>query len=413
MSQIIVDDVSKRFKLYTSRANSIKERFTARRLARYEEFWALRDVSLEIPPATTFGLIGHNGSGKSTLLRCIAGIYKPTSGSISVDGRISALLELGAGFHPDLTGKENIYLNAAILGLSTKEIDAVFDDIVDFSGISGFIDAPVKVYSSGMFVRLGFAVAVHVNPEILLIDEVVAVGDEEFQRRCFEHIHSLRRSGVTIVLVTHSLGLVQSMCDQAAWFDHGEIRALGTATEAVTSYLAKVNADEMGDAESSAAGLTSGLTDDVLRRGSGEIRFTDIAVLDASGTRTMYAMPGEAVTVRMQFECSDPVADPVFGVGIRHEGGQLMTLQTTLRDPFDTGTVRTDGVVEFHIPNLPLFTGRYFVNVYAVDSRSTHVYDEIEYALALDVRGETIRGIDGFVDIPGAWSLRPAEEVEG
>ncbi|HNJ70273.1 MAG TPA: ABC transporter ATP-binding protein, partial [Microthrixaceae bacterium] len=189
MSQIVVDDVSKRFRLYTSRANSLKERFTARRFARYEDFWALRDVSLEIPPATTFGLIGHNGSGKSTLLRCIAGIYQPTSGTVSVDGRISALLELGAGFHPDLTGKENIYLNAAILGLSTKEIDAVFDDIVDFSGIAGFIDAPVKVYSSGMFVRLGFAVAVHVNPEILLIDEVVAVGDEEFQRRCFEHIH--------------------------------------------------------------------------------------------------------------------------------------------------------------------------------------------------------------------------------
>ena len=201
MSQIVVDDVSKRFRLYTSRANSLKERFTARRFARYEDFWALRDVSLEIPPATTFGLIGHNGSGKSTLLRCIAGIYQPTSGTVSVDGRISALLELGAGFHPDLTGKENIYLNAAILGLSTKEIDAVFDDIVDFSGIAGFIDAPVKVYSSGMFVRLGFAVAVHVNPEILLIDEVVAVGDEEFQRRCFEHIHSLRRSGVTIVLL--------------------------------------------------------------------------------------------------------------------------------------------------------------------------------------------------------------------
>ena len=406
MSQIVVDDVSKRFRLYTSRANSLKERFTARRFARYEDFWALRDVSLEIPPATTFGLIGHNGSGKSTLLRCIAGIYQPTSGTVSVDGRISALLELGAGFHPDLTGKENIYLNAAILGLSKKEIDSVFDDIVDFSGIGGFIDAPVKVYSSGMFVRLGFSVAVHVNPEILLIDEVVAVGDEEFQRRCFEHIHTLRRSGVTIVLVSHSLGLVQSMCDHAAWFDHGEIRAMGTSTEAATAYLSKVNADEQTDA----APAAEGITDDVLRRGSGEIRFADIAVLDATGTRTMFAMPGEEITVRMEFSCTSPVVDPMFGVGIRHENGQLMSLKTTLDSPIDPGTVRTDGVVEFKVSRLPLLTGRYFINVYAVDSHSTHVYDEIEHGLTLNVRGEPKRGVDGYFDVDGVWSMRGAEE---
>ena len=406
MSQIVVDDVSKRFRLYTGRANSLKERFTARRFARYEEFWALRDVSLEIPPATTFGLIGHNGSGKSTLLRCIAGIYQPTKGTVSVGGRISALLELGAGFHPDLTGKENIYLNAAILGLSKKEIDSVFDDIVDFSGIGGFIDAPVKVYSSGMFVRLGFSVAVHVNPEILLIDEVVAVGDEEFQRRCFEHIHTLRRSGVTIVLVSHSLGLVQSMCDHAAWFDHGEIRAMGTSTEAATAYLSKVNADEQTDA----APAAEGITDDVLRRGSGEIRFADIAVLDATGTRTMFAMPGEEITVRMEFSCTSPVVDPMFGVGIRHENGQLMSLKTTLDSPIDPGTVRTDGVVEFKVSRLPLLTGRYFINVYAVDSHSTHVYDEIEHGLTLNVRGEPKRGVDGYFDVDGVWSMRGAEE---
>jgi len=406
MSQIVVDDVSKRFRLYTSRANSLKERFTARRFARYEEFWALRNVSLEIPPATTFGLIGHNGSGKSTLLRCIAGIYQPTSGHISVDGRISALLELGAGFHPDLTGKENIYLNAAILGLSKKEIDSVFDDIVDFSGIGDFVDAPVKVYSSGMFVRLGFSVAVHVKPEILLIDEVVAVGDEEFQRRCFEHIHSLRRSGVTIILVSHNLGLVQTICDQGAWFDHGEIQVLGTSTEAATAYLSKVNAEEQ---EGAAAPSTEGITDDVLRRGSGEIRFTDIAVLDNGGTRTMFAMPGEEITVQMSYECTEPVVDPVFGVAFRHESGQLMSLKTTLRSELDPGTVRTGGVVEFHVPSLPLLNGKYFVNVYAVDSRSTHVYDEIEHGLALNVRGELVRGIDGYFDIPGDWSMHPSD----
>ena len=402
MSQIVVDDVSKRFRLYTGRANSLKERFTARRFARYEEFWALRDVSLEIPPATTFGLIGHNGSGKSTLLRCIAGIYQPTKGTVSVGGRISALLELGAGFHPDLTGMENIYLNAAILGLSKKEIDSVFDDIVDFSGIGGFIDAPVKVYSSGMFVRLGFSVAVHVNPEILLIDEVVAVGDEEFQRRCFEHIHTLRRSGVTIVLVSHSLGLVQSMCDHAAWFDHGRIQAMGTSTDTAAAYLAKVNADE----QDGASPMAEGVTGEVLRRGSGEIRFTDVAIIDSAGTRTMFARPGESITIRMKYECTEPVVEPIFGVAIRHESGQLMTLQSTERGPVSTGTVADNGIIDYHIPWLPLLSGSYFINLYAMDSRVPHAYDELERGLKLDVRGDLVRGLDGFIDIRGEWEHR-------
>jgi ABC-2 type transport system ATP-binding protein/lipopolysaccharide transport system ATP-binding protein len=407
MGHIGVDDVSKRFRLYTARANSVKERITARRLARYEDFWALRNVSLDIPEATTFGLIGHNGSGKSTMLRCIAGIYQPTSGSVRVDGRISALLELGAGFHPDLSGRENVYLNAAILGLSKREIDAVFDDIVDFSGIAGFVDAPVKVYSSGMFVRLGFSVAVHVDPEILLIDEVVAVGDEEFQRRCFEHVHNLRRQGVTIVMVSHNLGLVQSMCERAAWFDHGTIQVEGTSTEAATAYLAKVNAEEVADAGEVSIGISETLT----RRGSGEIRFTDISIEDAHGTRTMFAMPGERLTVALAFECHEPVESPMFAVALRHESGQLMSLTSTLSDGLKVERIVCDGVARFTIPNLPLLSGSYFINVYAVDSRSTHVYDEIEHGLTLTVRGEPVRGQDGFFRVEGRWEVLQGEEV--
>ncbi|MCZ7629991.1 MAG: ABC transporter ATP-binding protein [Microthrixaceae bacterium] len=203
--------------MYTDRPSSLKEtvlsaarrrsrasQFGTEHHRRYDDFWALRDISFEIDEGTTFGMIGHNGSGKSTMLRLISGIYQPTTGTVDVEGRISALLELGAGFHPDLTGRENVYLNASVLGLGRAEIDRVIDDIIEFSGIEEFIDVPVKVYSSGMYVRLGFAVSVHVNPEILLIDEVVAVGDEEFQRKCFEHIYQLRRQGVTIVLVSHS-----------------------------------------------------------------------------------------------------------------------------------------------------------------------------------------------------------------
>ena len=222
MSAIVVDGVSKKFRLQTDRAHSLKELVTRRdRNAGVDQFWALRDVSFEIPQGSMFALIGHNGSGKSTLLRCIAGIYRPTEGSVKVDGRISTLLELGAGFHPDLTGRENVYMNATILGMSRSQIDAVFDEIVEFAGIGDFIDSPVKIYSSGMYVRLGFSVAIHVDPEILIIDEVIAVGDEEFQRKCMDHLADLRRRGVTIVVVTHGMGTVETMCDGAAWLDHG------------------------------------------------------------------------------------------------------------------------------------------------------------------------------------------------
>ncbi|MCU1497364.1 MAG: transporter related protein, partial [Acidimicrobiales bacterium] len=186
---IVVDHVSKRFRLQTDRAHSVKELVTRRdRKSGADHFQALDDVSLEIPKGSMYALVGHNGSGKSTLLRCIASIYRPTSGTVRVDGRISTLLELGAGFHPDLTGRENVYMNATILGMSKKQIDRVYDDIVSFAGVEAFIDSPVKVYSSGMYVRLGFSVAVHVDPEILIIDEVIAVGDAEFQRRCFDHL---------------------------------------------------------------------------------------------------------------------------------------------------------------------------------------------------------------------------------
>ena len=201
-------------------------------------------MSLAVPSGSMFALVGHNGSGKSTLLRVIAGIYKPTAGRVATVGRISALLELGAGFHPDLTGRENVYLNAAILGMTRKETDRLYGSIVEFSGLEEFVDTPVRHYSSGMYVRLGFAVAVHVDPHILMVDEVIAVGDAEFQRRCYEHFYKLRQKGTTIVIVTHGLGDVKSMCDEAAWLDHGSLRAVGAAPEIVTMYLDEVNRAE-------------------------------------------------------------------------------------------------------------------------------------------------------------------------
>lgn len=238
IGQISVRDVSKRFRLERNRPSSLKEallRIGHRRDV--DDFWVLRDVDFEIEPGSFFGLVGHNGSGKSTLLRLMANIHRPTKGEIVTEGRMSALLELGSGFHPDLTGRENVYLNGAMLGLSRRHMHDAMDEIIEFSGIGEFIDEPVKIYSSGMYVRLGFAVSVNVDPEILLVDEVIAVGDEEFQRRCMDHMNRLREKGCTIVLVSHNAVLMEELCDTVAWLDHGRVLELGDPTAVLKAYL--------------------------------------------------------------------------------------------------------------------------------------------------------------------------------
>ena len=235
-----VSDVSKRFRLELNRPTSVKEavlRF-GRRDVRH--LWALRNVSLAIEKGSFFGLVGHNGSGKSTLLRLMAGIHRPTSGRITAQGRLSALLELGSGFHPELTGRENVFLNGAMLGLGRRQMAAAMENIIEFSGVGDQIDAPVKIYSSGMYMRLGFSVAVNVEPEILLVDEVIAVGDEEFQQRCLQHMESLRSGGTTIVLVSHDTALVRELCDRAGWLDGGCLRSVGDPDEVVDAYLVHV-----------------------------------------------------------------------------------------------------------------------------------------------------------------------------
>src|SRR3954453_23887705 len=269
---VIVESVSKRFRLYHERNQSVKAAVMRGRRARAEEFWALDDVSFEVPPASTFGLIGENGSGKSTMLKCIAKILRPDKGSLAVNGKVSALLELGAGFHPELSGRENVYLNGAILGLRQKELARRFDDIVDFAGIGQFIDQPVKNYSSGMYVRLGFSVAINVDPDVLLVDEVLAVGDEAFQRKCNEKFADLKSAGKTIVLVSHSMGAVHNLCDEVAWFEHGRIKKLDAARKVVDEYTGNVQIDREVDTESGGN-----------RWGSGEARVVHIELLNEDG----------------------------------------------------------------------------------------------------------------------------------
>ena len=238
MSQpaVIVDDLSKKFRLYHERNLSLKSAVMRGRTSHHDEFWALRNVSFEVEAGKTHGIIGSNGSGKSTLLKCLAKIYWPTSGSITYNGKMASLLEVGSGFHHELSGRENIFLNGSILGMSRKEIESKLDSIIDFSGVERFIDQPVKNYSSGMYVRLGFSVAIHVQPDILVVDEVLSVGDEAFQRKSFDKFLDLKREGKTIIMVSHLLDTVTQVCDQVSWIEKGVLRESGEALKVVDAY---------------------------------------------------------------------------------------------------------------------------------------------------------------------------------
>jgi ABC-2 type transport system ATP-binding protein/lipopolysaccharide transport system ATP-binding protein len=416
MSAIIVDGVSKRFRLQTDRAHSLKELVTRRdRNAGVDQFWALRDVSLEIPQGSMFALIGHNGSGKSTLLRCIAGIYRPTEGRVKVDGRISTLLELGAGFHPDLTGRENVYMNATILGMSRSQIDAVFDEIVEFAGIQDFIDSPVKIYSSGMYVRLGFSVAIHVDPEILIIDEVIAVGDEQFQRKCFDHLADLRRRGVTIVVVTHGMGTVETMCDGAAWLDHGVLQMVGAAGDVASAYLRRVNEREAEDrateaaaaAEAAAVAAGSAYVPDSETWFGEDMEILDVFFTGADGARITAGTTGETLALNIAYRAHRTVEDPVFGYQIHPENDTPVSGTNTRLCGMETGVLSGDGLVRMEIPGLPLLPANYEFTVGINDKFLQHTYDRRYRSNPLPVRrGERPVGV-GFTELPSNWTMLP------
>jgi ABC-2 type transport system ATP-binding protein len=233
---VTVENVSKRFRMYKERNDSLKSMVMRGKKSVHEDFWALKDVSFEVPQGTTFGLIGKNGSGKSTLLKCLAKILWPEEGSITARGKQASLLEVGSGFHPELSGRENVFLNGSILGMSRKEVTRKFDEIVSFSGVGHFIDQPVKNYSSGMYVRLGFSVAVAVTPDVLVVDEVLAVGDATFQKRCRTKFKEMKEEGRTVILVSHSMNTVKDMCDEVAWLNEGELKMIGKTNDVVKAY---------------------------------------------------------------------------------------------------------------------------------------------------------------------------------
>jgi ABC-2 type transport system ATP-binding protein len=389
---VSVHDVSKSFRLYHERARTIKDRIVARRRAVYEEFWALKDVNLDIGWGETAGLIGANGSGKSTLLKLVAGIIRPTTGRITTRGRIASLLELGAGFHPDLTGRENIYLNASILGRSRKQTDRNFDAIVAFAELEPFIDTQVRHYSSGMYVRLGFAVAVHVDPEILIIDEVLAVGDEAFQRRCLGRIRDFQRDGRTIVFVSHAIDIVREICTRAFFLERGELVAVGRPADVVDTYRQHVYG---GDP------TPVGPIDE---RGTGEARFTDVRFYGQEGEERQMYVPGEPIEIRAHVEVREPIDDPVFGILIYDDTGHHLWGTNSQLQDMTIPRLTQDTVISWKVPSLPVLDSTCAVTL-AVSRRNGQDYHWREKGWAFKVVSQ---GADlGSVHFDASLEVRP------
>ena len=344
-----------------------------------QTFTALDGVSFEVPRGATLGVIGANGSGKSTLLKLMAGITPPTRGTLSVDGRISALIELGAGFHPEISGRENVAINGIMLGLTRREVEERFDEIVAFAELQDFIDAPVKTYSSGMYMRLGFAVAIHVDPDVLLIDEVLAVGDESFTRKCLDKIGEFRRRGKTIVLVTHSLGLVEKMCDETLWLRHGRLVDQGDPRRVVDAYLTYVAGGEEAllardqspapaADESAEHGYREG------RWGSREVEITSVRLLDDRGHERHVYVPGESLTVSLAVTARAPVDDFVFGIGVFNADGVAVYGTNTHIEEYKPQRVEGTGEVALVLQDLRLVEGTYLLDV-AAHRRDGTPYD--------------------------------------
>ncbi|HVL82487.1 MAG TPA: ABC transporter ATP-binding protein [Actinomycetota bacterium] len=385
--------ISKRFKLYHERASSLKERVISLRRARYEEFWALKDVSLTVDPGETIGLIGPNGSGKSTLLKVVAGIMRPDTGSVETTGRMASLLELGAGFHPDLTGRENVYLNASILGLTRRETDRYFDDIVAFSELEQFVDMQVKHYSSGMYVRLGFAVAVHVEPEILIVDEVLSVGDEVFQRKCLDRIRMFQKEGRTIVFVTHAVDLVKQICTRAAFLHHGELIEAGPAADVVRTFRETLH----GEAHLEAAPMTE--------RGTGEVKIVSVLLRDDEGRERQIFQADEMMDISVEIESQHPVEDPCIGIAIYDERDRHVFGVNSIKRKIDLGTLDGKMRVRFRLNRLPLLEGRYAltVGVHSRDERTAYHWQEKAYAFRCVNVGPDV----GPFHIPTEMSVEP------
>lgn len=398
MKAIEIRGVSKEFVSHHG-PTTLRERFVRAGRTERKSLWAVRDVDVALEQGTSLALIGDNGSGKSTLLKLIAGIHRPTSGEILTQGRMSALLELGAGFHPDLTGRDNVFLNGTILGMGRSVIKSRLDDIVEFAGTEAFIDTPIKFYSSGMLLRLAFAVAVHVDPEIMLIDEILAVGDLEFQRKCMEHLHRVRQNGTTVILVSHNLATLREMCDHGLWLDRGRPQLTGSVNDVADAYVEDVN-------RRAANRQPATDTDEQVHRavlGSGEVRLTEVEFL-SGGATVQAAFTGQPLTIRFHYEAARTIEAADFTLVVHHESGAVVSEPRSGEKAEALRFPAGRGHVDFHMDSLLLAPGIYDLST--AISHQGHAFDWRDRQFVLAVYATGISP-GGMVQLPGHWSVQP------
>lgn len=399
--------VDKRFAFTKEKPQSVMETFiklfSRRRQPKQpaESLWAVQDVSFDVLPGQCFGIVGRNGSGKSTILKLIARILRPNNGRIVINGRVSALLELGAGFHPDLTGRENIFLNAALLGFDETSTRDYYDRIVAFSELEEFIDMPVRHYSSGMYMRLGFSVAIHMEPDILIIDEILAVGDQAFQSKCIDAIMAMKDRGVTILIVSHNINLVRTLCTHVLWMDKGVPQAYGPVEEIAAEYVAHAY-QRTGQLMSATFS----------RSGSGEIEITGTRFLNAHDEPQEVFVTGEPMTIEMSYLAHKPISNPEFGLAIFRQDGVQVNGPNTHIAGVDLGIVEGGGVVRYEIEQLPLLPATYLVTTAVHDGRSHQCYDYHKQAYTFRVDSGGTEELDGLVVLQATWVSKAKESSQ-
>lgn len=429
-NSIEVRDVTKKFKVYLDKGSQLKERLLFRSRNRYEERRVLDGISFNVKKGEAIGLIGHNGCGKSTTLKLLTRIMYPDSGTIEMKGRVSSLIELGAGFHPDMSGRENIYTNAAIFGLTKKEIDARMDDIIDFSEMAPFLDNPVRTYSSGMYMRLAFSVAINVNADILLIDEILAVGDVNFQAKCFNKLREIKAQGTTIVIVSHSMGQIEQICDRSIWIHEGKIRMEGKPRDVDPAYLDFMgqqrqdiaSAQEAQRREKEAQKDVQSLSPEEAakkaaeererakqeeaakkRWGNGRARFASVFLQNAKGEKKTVFATGEPMKICMDYRVKSKVEDAVFGIGIfRSDGLQCYGTNTRI-EQFDRFDLSQDGHAYITVDPMNLLPGQYTLDV-AIESDDATPVDYYKEACRFEVFSST--GDVGVARLAHTWEMK-------
>jgi ABC-type polysaccharide/polyol phosphate transport system ATPase subunit len=409
--------VSKSYAIYDAPGDRLKELLSLNRLKRHQDFWALHDVSFEVKRGETFCIVGENGSGKSTLLQMVAGILHPTSGTVGIHGRVSALLELGAGFNPEFSGRDNVYLNGSILGLTTRQIDERYKDIAAFAEIGDFIDQPVKTYSSGMVVRLAFAVAINVDPEILLVDEALAVGDIYFRQRCMRKVHELRQRGITILFVSHAVSDVKAIGDRVLWLDHGRMIDVGEPDRVVSKYLAAMTEKDSTYLRLKSATEPQARRSGVMRApeiveiipnidhrfGDGRAQILGIAVLDEQGRNLPILEPSARILVRISVRATSDVALPIVGFMLRNQLGMDFSGTNTSREGYELAPLQAGDVttVDFYLDLPELYPAAFSFSPAIADGTlmGYQMCDWIDNAITLQM-GRSEAQIYGYLHLP-------------